>query len=306
VSIFSLAALWDGKAAPEPVAALVSALAPRLQPASIEAVFVCRGERETNVEIRFTCTYYPREQVDAFTMAVEKTGGRLVELWRLPKDARDAFRARHLRGPGAEDPVTPEAAATLARAHLEPLVLAGATRTLTPVGGLPAVGDGAQPLARLKLERKAAAAEPARSGPEQRRARRFDVDLEIAYETDLEFVREHAINISQGGLFVRTDEPPELDSVVKVEVKLPNGERLLGQAVVAHVAFGSDGPGVGLTFLTEDPSFMASLDRYLARLAAEAPPMQRAVSGALDAGVVPKVSPVAPVAAASSDGKNLA
>jgi uncharacterized protein (TIGR02266 family) len=104
-------------------------------------------------------------------------------------------------------------------------------------------------------------------GSPQRRGRRFAVKLELEFRTELDFVREHALNISNGGLFVRTAHRPPPDSVVTVDVKLPNGERLQGDAVVVHVVDDPYTGGVGLAFLSDDTTFSRTLDDYLASLA---------------------------------------
>lgn len=183
---------------------------------------------------------------------------------------------------------------TLARAQLE-ATLAAATPPPAPRGAAlvpppppPAAGSGDDapldidfdapprppPEPELELDfTPAPAAGPAAPledvpppGAEARRSQRFDVDLEVEFHTELEFVLEHAVNISNGGLFVRTELRPELDSAVNVAVTLPNGARLQGQAVVAHHRDGPDG-GVGLAFVSEDPAFLGTLDAYLASLA---------------------------------------
>jgi uncharacterized protein (TIGR02266 family) len=80
-------------------------------------------------------------------------------------------------------------------------------------------------------------------------------------------VREHATNISNGGLFVRTAHRPPIDTIVTVDLKLPNGERLQGDAIVVHLVDDPYKGGVGLAFLSDDPTFAETLDRYLASLA---------------------------------------
>nr|WP_211194758.1 TIGR02266 family protein [Pyxidicoccus fallax] len=119
------------------------------------------------------------------------------------------------------------------------------------------------PAARVQTHR----VQVAPPGSPQRRGRRFAVKLELEFRTELDFVREHALNISNGGLFVRTAHRPQPDSVVTVDVKLPNGERLQGDAVVVHVVDDPYTGGVGLAFLSDDVTFSQTLDRYLASLA---------------------------------------
>lgn len=236
---FGLAALWNGAARAERVAELVEGLG-ALLPGARPQLLVALREAEANLEVKLEVTGYPRQAVERFARGVAESGGTFVELWRLPKHERDAFRAASLSG----ETRAPEDFAAAARALREHL------------GGL---------AARVPPPPPAPASEPG-----QRRGRRFAVRLELEFRTELEFVREHALNISNGGLFVRTSHRPPPDSVVTVDVKLPNGEHLQGDAVVVHVIDDTYTGGVGLTFLTEDPTFVDTLDRYLASLAGDA------------------------------------
>jgi uncharacterized protein (TIGR02266 family) len=228
------------------VAELVEGLG-ALLPAARPLLVLALREAEAHLELKLEMTGYPRQAVERIAQGVKDSGGTFVELWRLPKHERDAFRAASLGG----DTRTLEdfgAAALALREHLEGL----AAREPAPP---------AEPMS-VSLE------EP----PEgQRRARRFAVKLELEFRTELEFVREHALNISNGGLFVRTAHRPAPDSVVTVDVKLPNGERLQGDALVVHVIDDPYAGGVGLAFLTEDTSFSETLDRYLASLVGTPP-----------------------------------
>lgn len=98
-----------------------------------------------------------------------------------------------------------------------------------------------------------------------RRSERFDVRLEVEFMTEIEFVREHATNISNGGIFISTQERPEIDSEVLIRIKLPNGEALETEARVVHVREGSN-PGVGLEFKDNDRAFSEKLRVYFSTL----------------------------------------
>lgn len=218
-----------------------------LLPAARPQLMVALREGGANLELKLEMTGYPRQAVERIAQGVKDSGGTFVELWRLPKHERDAFRAASLSGDTrAVEDFT--AAARVLREHLEGLA------ALPP----------AEPVS-VSLE-EAPPPAPAEVSEGQRRGRRFAVKLELEFRTELEFVREHALNISNGGLFVRTAHRPLPDSVVTVDVKLPNGERLQGDALVVHVIDDPYAGGVGLAFLTEDPSFVETLDRYLASL----------------------------------------
>jgi uncharacterized protein (TIGR02266 family) len=223
---------------------------------------------------------------------VKRSGGTFVELWRLPKAERDGFRAATF-GVGTAYPGEERAAAARAlQQHLSKLASSGARASgppanpleapvpgrATPAGRTPAISKLVEPAAPAATRAPESTPEPpaaldphrvpmAPPGSPQRRGRRFAVKLELEFRTELDFVREHALNISNGGLFVRTAHRPPPDSVVTVDVKLPNGERLQGDAVVVHVVDDPYTGGVGLAFLSDDATFSQTLDRYLASLA---------------------------------------
>jgi len=44
----------------------------------------------------------------------------------------------------------------------------------------------------------------------------------VRFRTARDFVLEHASNISRGGIFIETDDPPPMDAAVQVEIQLPD------------------------------------------------------------------------------------
>ncbi|WP_244238823.1 TIGR02266 family protein [Corallococcus carmarthensis] len=230
------------------------------------------------LEVKVEVPGYPRAAVERLGEEVRKSGGTFVELWRLPKAERDALRSRTLAGGTPFAGNEREQAAQELRQHLEAL----SARPPQPAAPAPASAPPAEappapppaPLASTGESYRAPEADPSEapssSGDETpRRARRFAVKLEMEFRTELDFVREHALNISNGGLFVRTAHRPPQDSVVTVDVKLPNGQRLQGEALVVHVVDAPYTGGVGLAFLSDDATFSATLDGYLASLVGE-------------------------------------
>lgn len=97
-------------------------------------------------------------------------------------------------------------------------------------------------------------------------------------------------NISKGGLFVRTEEPPPMRARVEVQLETPDGAITLSAEVVhqidAAAAANLGHPaGVGLQFVNLSPEVRARIERYVDGLAARlreelAPPRQ---SPSLDA-----------------------
>jgi uncharacterized protein (TIGR02266 family) len=319
VATFSLAALWNASAIPGHVAGIVEAideLLPSSQP--VEIILALR-ENEANLELKLEMNDFPRLEMDRFAWEIKQSKGTLVEMWKLPKAERDAFRAaafsgntitaenywtaastlkEHLEGitarglkpmrppeglPHANRPApatapapTPKASqAQTAELEDEPLSPEGGDEPIVPVEPIEEEAEPLEPEETLEPEAEPIAegtVEPedeelaAPSGPELRRYKRFPVNLEMEFRTELDFVREHALNISNGGLFVRTAHRPQPDSVVTVDVKLPNGNRLQGDAVVVHVVDDPYTGGVGLAFLSDDATFSQTLDGYLASL----------------------------------------
>ncbi len=290
--MFGLAALWNGSARAERVRELVEGLGALLPPPKPPGLVVSLREAEATLELKVEVPSYPRAALESLSEQVQESGGTLVELWRLPKATRDAFRADALTGPDAHTLEDYETAAIVLHGHLQQL----AVREPIPDG--PPPGPSSVPIeipvqsapGQQPAEPEAAAESTPDGGPAtdkfavsnggtettqlpyqtfdtDRRGRRFAVKLEMEFRTELDFVREHATNISNGGLFVRTAHRPPVDSVVTVAVRLPNGERLQGDALVVHVVDDPYKGGVGLAFINDDPTFAETLDRYLASLA---------------------------------------
>lgn len=255
---------------------MVEGLGALLPSAQSMQLLVAFRDDEGALEVKVEVPGYPRAAVQRLGEEVLKSGGSFVELWRLPKAERDALRARTLAGGTAFTGEERAQAAQELRQHLEAL----AARGPLPPAPLPLVTpapealptaprgsgepyrapDDASPESPRESPRESAQESP------QRRGRRFAVKLELEFRTELDFVREHALNISNGGLFVRTAHRPPQDSVVTVDVKLPNGQRLQGDALVVHVVDAPYTGGVGLAFLSDDATFAGTLDGYLASL----------------------------------------
>nr|WP_227026879.1 TIGR02266 family protein [Corallococcus soli] len=230
-------------------------------------LLVAFRDEEGALEVKVEVPGYPRAAVERLGEEVRKSGGTFVELWRLPKAERDALRSRTLAG---GTPFTGDERAQAAQElqqHLEALAARGPPPS-APVPLTAPAPEVAPAPTRGGEPYRAPEEAPQEDGP-QRRGRRFAVKLELEFRTELDFVREHALNISNGGLFVRTAHRPPQDSVVTVDVKLPNGQRLQGEALVVHVVDAPYTGGVGLAFLSDDATFSRTLDDYLASLVGE-------------------------------------
>src|SRR5712671_1049342 len=115
--------------------------------------------------------------------------------------------------------------------------------------------------------------QPAR--PMDRRATpRYAARFAVRFGSVDEFRREYATNISAGGLFIRTEQPPDMDAVVDVVLELPGGEPIQGKALVVHrvtpeeARSGGVDPGIGVQFVHGDDQFRERIDQFVASLSA--------------------------------------
>jgi type IV pilus assembly protein PilZ len=106
-------------------------------------------------------------------------------------------------------------------------------------------------------------------GANKRGFPRHAVTLAVRFRTARDFVLEHASNISRGGVFIQTDDPPPMDTVVQVELQLPdNPTPVNSSGIVVHrqLAVGGKAPGVGVQFVDASDSFRERIDRYMESL----------------------------------------
>ncbi len=78
---------------------------------------------------------------------------------------------------------------------------------------------------------------------------------------------EYAANISAGGVFVHTEAPPPLKTVVRVEMELPGSKQpVAARGVVVHrvlleeATAKSSIPGMGVQFIDADDRFRDRID----------------------------------------------
>ena len=95
---------------------------------------------------------------------------------------------------------------------------------------------------------------------------RHAVKLAVRFRTSQDFVLEHASNISRGGIFIQTDDPPPLDTAVQVELQLPDDPvPVTTNGIVVHrqLAVGGKTPGAGVQFVDSSDPFRERIDRYM-------------------------------------------
>jgi uncharacterized protein (TIGR02266 family) len=100
------------------------------------------------------------------------------------------------------------------------------------------------------------------SDGERRRNARTPVTLLVQYRFDTleDFVAEYATNLSPTGMFLETEEPSPVGSLLHVQFSLKDGSKLIeGVARVARVSLGGDGaaPGMGVELVQFDEASLA-------------------------------------------------
>ena len=84
---------------------------------------------------------------------------------------------------------------------------------------------------------------------ERRRSERTPVVVRIEYETVDALFSEFTRNINEGGVFIETDTPAELDSAVLLQFQLPGSrEPLKVSGRVVRIAEDEETPGMGVEF----------------------------------------------------------
>lgn len=89
-----------------------------------------------------------------------------------------------------------------------------------------------------------------------------------------EFMRDHAVNISAGGMFIRTAQPQPEGSMVYLQFQLADGAKLIeGLGKVVHVNPPDHPvPGMGIEFVNLDSGSRRLIDRIIKERAAELDP----------------------------------
>lgn len=108
---------------------------------------------------------------------------------------------------------------------------------------------------------------------DRRATARYSTRFAVRFGTIDEFKREYATNISAGGVFIRTEAPPEMNAVIDVVLELPGGTPVEAKAMVVHRVSAEEAarlnvePGAGVQFVHADDRFRERLDKFVAELA---------------------------------------
>lgn len=96
-----------------------------------------------------------------------------------------------------------------------------------------------KPLATIRLK-QVTQLPPMRSAP------RYDAQFEVTFASKSEYLKEYTTNISRGGMFVKTKQPPPQGTTVSLTLKVPESAQALTiNVVVVHAVSPEAGPVPG-------------------------------------------------------------
>lgn len=107
----------------------------------------------------------------------------------------------------------------------------------------------------------------------RRAFRRYNTRFAVRFSTVQDFVLEYAANISAGGVFVHTLEPPPLQTVVSIEMELPGSDvPVPAKGMVVHRVTAEDAaqrgtlPGMGVQFVEASDDFRDRIEAAIAHI----------------------------------------
>ena len=104
---------------------------------------------------------------------------------------------------------------------------------------------------------------------ERRKSARADLEVRVDYSTVDDFFSEFTQNINEGGMFIETDSPAELESVVQLRFSLPGDEEPVKASarVVRRVTAGEGEPtGMAVEFEELDAATRARINEIVKQL----------------------------------------
>jgi uncharacterized protein (TIGR02266 family) len=113
-------------------------------------------------------------------------------------------------------------------------------------------------------------AESDQGGAERRRHPRTPLSIlvQFRFNTFEDFLAEYSVNISPGGIFIRTDEPQPEGSMIYLQFSLKDGSRLIeGMGKVVRViptAAPGATAGMGIEFVNFDDESMQLINEICA------------------------------------------
>jgi molecular chaperone DnaK len=109
---------------------------------------------------------------------------------------------------------------------------------------------------------------PVQDDSERRRHERITVSVIIDYETADQFFQDYAMNLSLGGVFIRTNERMPLGARLKIHFSIPEHDEFIdGWGTVVRIENSDDPdelPGLGIAFDKLDSKASGIIDTLVA------------------------------------------
>lgn len=130
---------------------------------------------------------------------------------------------------------------------------------------------------------------------EQRSDERFPCEIPVELVSNRERVRLITTDVSYRGVFLRTDAPPRLRQLLRLELTLPEGKVLKVHGMPVHLVGpgeGDRGSGVGVQFYAVDADTSATWGRFVDQVQRRARSLRRASVREAPSAEVSHVGPV--------------
>ena len=104
---------------------------------------------------------------------------------------------------------------------------------------------------------------------DRRRSARAPLQVRVSYSTVDALFTEFSRNVNEGGIFVATDTPPEIDTRVLLKFQLPGSDKPIqasGRVAWIQSAQGDEPAGMGIEFDELDGKARAHIDDLIREL----------------------------------------
>jgi len=101
---------------------------------------------------------------------------------------------------------------------------------------------------------------------ERRNSARVGLVARVNYKTVDDLFSEFARNINEGGLFIETEEPPEIGAAVALEFQIPETDspiQVHGRVVRISDGLGHEPPGMGVQFEDLDSEARSTINELI-------------------------------------------
>ena len=107
---------------------------------------------------------------------------------------------------------------------------------------------------------------PEKVAVERRGSQRVGLVARVDYKTVDDLFSEFAHNVNEGGLFIQTEEPPEVGSAITLEFQIPETEspiQVMGRVVRISEGLGDEPPGMGVQFEELDAKARTTINELI-------------------------------------------